>query len=209
MAAVENDVGRAQLGFNTTASTAEVWTIDASQRVEPTIKIDASLVSMAATPDGTRLAVGTDEGIVVYDGFSGVERGRIRGSTLRGAVITPARQLFVSSLGGELILYDLDTLQPIRTFGGSRGFVHYVIGTADGSVVAAQGGDRQVILYDVATGTRLGDAIPLGDDESNLTALSLDGAQLAVGGGPDAGVKIWDLDPQHWVDAPAGSPAAT
>jgi DNA-binding SARP family transcriptional activator/WD40 repeat protein len=201
MGIVDIGVPRAQLGFNTSASTAEVWTIDAKQRVEPTIKIDASLMSLAATRNGDRIAVGTDGGIVIYDGYSGVERGRIRGSSLRGASITPADQLFVSSLGGELTMYDLETLQPIRPFGGSRGFVHSVSGSADGRVVAAQGSDRQVILYDVGTGVRLGDAIPIGDDESNYTALSLDGTQLAVGGGPQASVKVWDLDPQDWVDA--------
>ena len=32
-------------------------------------------------------------------------------------------------------------------------------------------------------------------------ALRLDGLELAIGGSPDAGMQIWDLDPDHWIDA--------
>jgi WD40 repeat protein len=201
MGAIAADGSRAFLVFNTTDTTAEVRTIDTKRRIEPTIRLDASVVSAAVSPNGDRLALGTSTGVVIYDGFTGTELGRIPGSTLRGASITPTNQLFVASLGGELVLYDLETLKPIRTFGGSRGFVDILAGSADGSIVAVAGGDRRVILYDVATGIRLSDAIPISDDESNNFALSPDGSQLAVGGGPHDSVKVWDLDPHHWIEA--------
>ena len=78
-------------------------------------------------------------------------------------VLTVTDQLFVSSIGGELTLYDLKTLEPIRTFGGSRGLVTGGAGTADGSLVAITGGDRQVSLFDVATGLRIGAPITVPD----------------------------------------------
>ena len=93
--------------------------------------------------------------------------------------ITVTDQLYVASLGGELTLHDLDSLQPIRTFGGSRGFITQVEGTADGTLIATNGGDHNVIVYDVASGVRIGTPITVADDESNRIALSLDGT-LAV-----------------------------
>ena len=123
---------------------------------------------------------------------------------MRGVFITVTDQLFVASLGGELTLYDLDSLQPIRTFGGSRGFITQVEGTADGTLIATNGGDHNVILYDVASGVRIGTPITIADDESNRIALSLDGRWLCVGGEAADGshaTKIWDLDPEHWATA--------
>ena len=76
-------------------------------------------------------------------------------------------------------------------------------GTADGTLIATNGGDHNVILYDVASGVRIGTPITIADDESNRIALSLDGRWLSVGGEAADGshaTKIWDLDPEHWAD---------
>jgi WD40 repeat protein len=113
--------------------------------------------------------------------------------------ITPADQLFVSSIGGELTQYDLDTLAPIRTFGGSRGFVQRLFGSLDGTTIVTNGGDRSVTLFDVASGVRLGAPITVADDAVNYIALSPDGKRLAVNS--SEGVQIWDLEPSHWTDA--------
>ena len=105
----------------------------------------------------------------------------------------------MSSLGGELTQYDLDSLTPIRTFGGSRGYVQSVYGTTDGSIIATKGGDRSVTLFDVASGVRLGTPITIPDDAWNAIALDSQGSRLAVNGAD--GVQIWDLDPDRWVEA--------
>jgi DNA-binding SARP family transcriptional activator/WD40 repeat protein len=200
MGVVATDQSRAFLVYNRAAS-AEIRTLGRTHRIAPTIHVDANVINLAVSPNGDRIALGTTNGIVVYDGLTGDERGHIPGSTLNGASITPTNQLFVAAAGGQLILYDLDTLQPIRTFGGSRGFVQYLAISADARLIAALGGDRQTTLYDVATGIRLGDAIPVADDETNFAALSPDGTRLAVGGGPHDSIRVWDLDPQRWIDA--------
>ena len=98
---------------------------------------------------------------------TGEEVGSIPGADLRGVFITVTDQLFVSSLGGELFQYDLDTLQPIRTFGGSRGHVFSGAGTADGSLVATSGGDHRVVLYDIASGVRIGTPITVPEGQQN------------------------------------------
>ncbi len=109
---------------------------------------------------GHRIAAGTERGIEIYDGFTGEQVDGIPGDDLRGVFITVTDQLFVDSLGGELTFYDLDSLQPIRTFGGgARGFITQMAGTADGTLIATNGGDHNVILYDVASGVRIGTPI--------------------------------------------------
>lgn len=170
------------------------------QPVGPTIHVD-DYVWMAISRTGRRIAVGTNTGIVVFDGDTGERVGQIEGRLQRGATITVADQLFVSSFGGDLIQYDLDTLQPIRTFGGSRGFIQEVNGTSDGSLIAIRGGDRFVSIFDVATGVRIGTPITIPDDQQFFTSLTLDGRSLAIGGGAGTAITVWDLDPERWVEA--------
>ena len=146
-------------------------------------------------------AIGTSAGARVYDGETGEQVGLIPGSDLRGAHITPADQLIVTSLGGELTQYDLDTLEPIRTFGGAPGFIQELYGTADGSTIVLRG-DRSVSLYDVARGVRLG--LPIStpaDDDISAVTMSADGSVMAMSGGIENGYQIWDLELEHWVEA--------
>jgi hypothetical protein len=56
-------------------------------------------------------------------------------------------------------------------------------------------------MHDIATATAIGDAITIPDDEVNVIALRPDGLELAVGGSATRGMQIWDLDPDHWLDA--------
>ena len=157
---------------------------------------------MSVSRTGHRVVAGTEHGVLVYDGYTGELVGEIPRPELQGVFVTLADQLFVSSLGGELTQYDLESMRPVRTFGGSRGYVQDLVGTSDGSLIAVRGGDRTVTLYDVATGVRLGASIVVAEAQENLISLSPHGDRLAIGGGKDeAGVQIWNLDPAHWVAA--------
>ena len=174
---------------------------DVSGPVGPRIVVD-DLVSMSVSRTGHRVVAGTEHGVLVYDGFTGELVGEIPRPELQGVFVTLADQLFVSSLGGELTQYDLESMRPVRTFGGSRGYVQDLVGTSDGSLIAVRGGDRTVTLYDVATGVRLGAPIVVAEAQENLISLSPHGDRLAIGGGEgEAGVQIWNLDPAHWVAA--------
>jgi DNA-binding SARP family transcriptional activator/WD40 repeat protein len=178
----------------------------------PTIPI-VGLVSWAISRTGDRIAAGTTRGVEVYDGDTGEEFGTIPIDDLRGVFISPADQLFVSSLGGELTQYDLATLEPVRSFGGSRGLVFSLSGTGDGSLIAASGGDQRVSVFDVASGVQLGRPIDMTADERNFVALSHDGRWLVFGGQPngndgpewedaeDKAGQMWNLDPESWTAA--------
>jgi DNA-binding SARP family transcriptional activator/WD40 repeat protein len=174
-----------------------------AQRFGPDIHVE-DMVSRSISRSGHRIAAGTKGGAEFYDGFTGEQVGRISGDDLRSVFITVTDQLFVGSLGGELTMYDLDSLERIRSFGGSRGSVSQLLGTADGSLIATNGGDHNVILYDVESGVSIGTPITIADEESNIIALSLDGRWLSVGGEAADGshaTKIWNLDPETWTAA--------
>ena len=99
------------------------------------------------------------------------------------------------------LVYDLDTFEPLLPLGGGRGEVFSIQSSADGSLIAAVGQDRRVILYDLATGRQIGDAITIPDTEVPQDALRPDGKELAIGGGASSSFAVWDLDPEHWVTA--------
>src|SRR5262245_17657496 len=168
----------------------------------------ASFHSMSLSKSGDRMAVGTREGIQIFDTRTAKRVGIIPGGG-QGAFITTADQLFVSSFGGELTQYDLETLKPIRNFGGSLGYVQQGVGTSDGTLLVTNSNDQSVALYDVPTGVSLGTPITIPDDELNFISLAPNGKWLAMGGtrmapeggNPNASAKIVDLDPEHWIDA--------
>jgi len=212
------DTGKERMLFRyrTTVGNA-LATLDlATVTYGPTIEVDG-LVSYAVSRTGDRVVAGTTKGVVVYDGNTGEVLGSIDDPDLRAVVVTVADQLFVGSLGGELTQYDLETLEPIRTFGGSRGHAFGGAGTADGSLFTVSGGDRVAAVYDVASGVQLGGPITIAPDERSSVRMSPDGRWLAVGGqawsfddvverdGTEPqGAKIWDLDPTSWIRAACG-----
>jgi DNA-binding SARP family transcriptional activator/tRNA A-37 threonylcarbamoyl transferase component Bud32/energy-coupling factor transporter ATP-binding protein EcfA2 len=162
---------------------------------------------VAISRTGHRLAVGHESEVTLHDGASGELVGKIPTPAFRAPYLTIADQLFLASPTGELTQYDLATLEPVRTLGGSRGHIQKVDGTADGSLIAVKGGDRFVTLHDVETGLTLGGPIVIPDSDVNASpsmSLSTDGTALVYGGGRTSGAKVWDLRPERWHDAACG-----
>jgi hypothetical protein len=157
------------------------------------------LPHVAVSRTGHRVALGYETHIAFHDGRTGDLLDTMQTGSLRRPFITVADQLFLASRSGELTRYDLDTLQPIRSYGASQGVALSVHGTLDGSLIAVQGGDRSVTLHDVETGVALGGPLLIADTETvRLISLSIDGTTLAYGGGLTTGAKVWDLRPERW-----------
>jgi DNA-binding SARP family transcriptional activator/tRNA A-37 threonylcarbamoyl transferase component Bud32/WD40 repeat protein len=183
-----------------TARDAELRVVEDGHHVGPTIPVD-DYTSSTISRTGDRIVAATRRGIVLFDGHTGEQLGTIPGNDLRIAFITVADQLYVASLGGELVHYDLDTLAPIRSFGGSRGAIQELYGTTDGSMIATRGGDGNVSLFDVATGARIGPALTATPDDQLLMSLAVDGTALTYGGGLHSAIKVVDLAPDAWIEA--------
>jgi DNA-binding SARP family transcriptional activator/tRNA A-37 threonylcarbamoyl transferase component Bud32/WD40 repeat protein len=183
-----------------TSLDAELRAVEDGRHVGPTIPVEDYTFSTISR-SGHRIVAATRNGIVLFDGATAEQLAAIPANDLRSAFITVADQLFVGSLGGELVQYDIDTLAPIRSLGGSRGAIQELYGTTDGSTIAVRGGDGIVSLFDVATGTRVGPPFAATPDDQLLMSLANDGTSLAYGGGLHSGIKVVDLDPDAWIDA--------
>jgi DNA-binding SARP family transcriptional activator/WD40 repeat protein len=181
----------------------QVWTIDVRtrRRVEPTIRLDGFPQSVSATQDGERVVV-TSPGPA--GSVTTVHHGRT-GSPLAGPLVGP--HLTSVSLGGALVgatagsvaTYDLDTLEPLATLPGARGEVNTLQFSRDSSVLLATSNDQTVSIYDLATGTRIGDPIPSAAPFIYPGFLHPDGHTVAIT--VREGVAIWDIEPEHLAAA--------
>ena len=191
--------------------TWEIWTAErpSNARIGPTITVD-HLIDISGSRAGHRLAATTTDGVILYDADTGRELARIEGrQDLQGVFFVDDHLLALSSVRGDLGLYDADTLAKVRTINGSRGFIERLQPTADGALIAAQGGDQNVQLIDVATGAPIGGPIQIPLDERRGIALQPTGSQLAVGGGTATGSPSGISIRRTGSPPPAASPVAT
>lgn len=181
----------------------DVWTVDVAtrRRIGPTIRAGGYPASISATLDGAHVVVTAYEPdgpvTAIYDGASGRELRRgLAGVTLSS--VSPNGTL-IGATGGQITRYDFDTLAPVATFTAARGEINSMQFSRDGAIVLATSNDQTLSLYDVASGTRLGDPIPTAAPFIVPGFLHPDGDSLAVTA-PE-GVAIWDLAPAQLLEA--------
>ena len=183
--------------------TGDVWTIDGTtrRRIGPTIRAGGHPASVSGTRDGARVVVTAfAEGeplTAVYDGVSGRELDRgMDGVTLSSV---SAGGVLVGANGGRITRFDLGTLAPLATFPAARGEINSLQFSRDGAVLLATSNDQTVSLYDVESGTRLGDPISTAAPFIVPGFLHPDGHALAVTA--QDGVALWDVLPAHLLRA--------
>jgi hypothetical protein len=116
-----------------------------------------------------------------------------------GRVATGGGIFIVGTADGEVFQIDPDSLTPVADpFPETNGFPERLVVSEDGRRLAVLGADQLLRLYDVETRTQLGDAIPVG---ISWAGAALRGDRLEAAVATDQGIVIWDLDPDHWVDA--------
>lgn len=173
------------------------------------IDADARVLAVSDTESGDRVVVSYQSPgkewteSVVFSGTTGEELVRadpIEGLTL--AAVSPDGTL-VGAGPGRITRYDLDTFRPLARFSAAQWETHSLQFNAAGDLLLATA-IGQVALYDVATGTPIGDPIatpinPFDDFAERNGFLHPDGDRLAVAS--LAGVQIWDIAPEHLVEA--------
>ena len=181
-------------------SNGDVMTIDVAtrQRIGPTLHVDGDPIRVSATRGGSTVvitAVDPDGNNVttVHDGSTGEQIG----PPLLGPDVTSVSLdgILVGATGGDITRYDLDTRQPLADLPGARGEINTLQFSDDGKTLLATSLDQTVSIYDVSTGTRIGDPIPIVVPLIYGGFLRHDGRALAVT--DRTGVAIWDLDPMH------------
>ena len=119
--------------------------------------------------------------------------------------VGPDSSLYAAT-DGRISIHDLETLAPERTLPGARGEINSMQISGDGSTMLVTANDDTVSLIDLASGIRLGDAIPAYAPRIIQGFLRPDAREAVVNIEP--GIQRWDLDPQHQIvpRPPAGSP---
>lgn len=140
----------------------------ASERIEGTFLSEVSLYSVALSPDGTRLAAGSDVNTIqIWD---------IESAYRTGQEVYP-EPILLFSPNGEA--------------GGYRGLIWQLAFSPNGSVLAAASGDSTIGLWRVDTGEFLGSLL---GHTLGVTSVAFhpDGHFLASGG-LDGSLRIWGV----------------
>jgi WD40 repeat protein len=162
----------------------------------------ASVDSVTVSPDGSLVAAGAGEGGVrIYDAKTGAPVRAIADAGDRGVAFAPdGRTLAAAGFHMEkafmsplltLPVFDVQTGQRVQTLVGHTEWeIDAIAFSPDGKLFASIGTDKQLLVWDRATGTI---RFRLPDQPSRVPALAFspDSTTLAAGG--DRTVRLWDV----------------
>jgi WD40 repeat protein len=177
----------------------KLWDL-ATRRVLHSLKAHtATVCGLAFSPDGRQLASGSHDGmIVLWDVDRGAEISTLRGHARSAAHLQfspDGRTLAAGGEGGMVKLWEVATGKEGTPLKGHAGTVRCVAFSPDGKLLASGGEDKTVRLRHLGKGHAQKFPMPQG---VNAVAFAPDGKSLAaVGDGPEAAVRLWDLD-REW-----------
>ncbi|KZT54175.1 WD40 repeat-like protein [Calocera cornea HHB12733] len=176
-----------------------MWDADTGRQIgEPFGAWDASLCSMALSPNGRQVVTGEDNAVHLWD----IETGLALHQPLSGhasevwaVAFSPDGRLMASGSRDQTArLWDVRTGQPIgKPLVGHEGDIYSLVFSRDGKRVLSCSADHTIRLWDCDTGEALG--APLRGHEAEIfgLAISPDGKYIASGS-IDKTLRLWDAE---------------
>jgi WD40 repeat protein len=171
-----------------------------TSQVRMTIKgHDTSALSVAYSPDGSRLA-SIDYGgtVIAWNAATGEELLRLPGTSepndfisTKRVTYSPDGKLLIACDRNQVKIYDPESGFLIKTLTGREAYITSIAISADAKLIASGGLDGSTIIWDISTGEPLLKLAGHTDAIEELT-FSPDGKWL-VTVGDDAALRIWDV----------------
>ena len=150
---------------------------------------------MAVSPDGSLVATAAGEGGVrLYDARTGALLRAIGEAGDRSVVFSPdGRSLAAAGFHMDKLvgIYDVRTGKRVRTLAGHTEWeADACTFSPDGKLLASTGTDKQILVWDLATGTL---RHRLADQPFRVTTLAFSPDSATLAGGGDRTVRLWDM----------------
>jgi WD40 repeat protein len=186
---------------------AYIWDLSDGGRLEGHVDAPQPMTQLAFTPDGSLLTavIGESEGgdLMTWDAGSlaSVLSVPIDNVGVYSSDVSNDGRMIVTGGQAGPRLWDLATGNPLGpALTGLNGFAGTVDIGPDGSMVVGADESGDVLLWDVATGTIIGDPLPGPGPKDWLAAyFTPDGHRLVVISMTGAG-WVWDVDPSDWLE---------
>ncbi|MDE0021100.1 MAG: Ig-like domain-containing protein [Candidatus Poribacteria bacterium] len=167
-----------------------------AQTPQTLIRHSDEIYSVAYSPDGQKIAGGSDDGTIrIWDVSDGSLIRTLRGHTdgVESVAYSPDGTRIVS--GGDdnaVRIWNADTGALLQTLREHTDEVPSVAYSPDGQKVASASSDRTIRIWDVNAGSRIR-TLQRHTDGVESVAYSSDGTRI-VSGGDDNTVRIWNAD---------------